>query len=73
MKKKYKIARAMNAWFCFWLVIAIMFLAHAEWSKYGEYGTFQFVSSVVFHGGLGVIIYFGIDWILRRVFNQINE
>lgn len=73
MNKQYNIARVINALVCLGIVIGIMLAAHTEWSKYGDYGTFQFIASLLVHGGLGVMIYFGVDWVLRRVFNQINE
>lgn len=72
MDKKYKIAKIINIIFCIALAVTIMLYAHHEWSKYGTYGAFQFISSLVFHGGFAVMIYCGIDWILRKVFNQIK-
>lgn len=73
MNKKYKIARVINIIFCIGIVLMIMIHAYHEWNKYGDYGVFQFVVSLVYHGGSGIMIYFGIDWILRNiVFNQIK-
>lgn len=38
----------------------------------GEYTLLSFFASLVMHGGLGIMIYCGVDWILRRVFHQIK-
>lgn len=72
MHKQYKIAIIINTLVCLGIVIGIMLAAHSEWSKHGEYGMFQFIASLVVHGGLGVMIYFGVDYILRRLFRQIK-
>lgn len=72
MEKKYKIAKAINILVCMGIVVAIMLCAYNAWSLYGKYTTFSFFASLVMHGGLGIMIYCGIDWILRRVFNQIE-
>lgn len=72
MERKYKIARTINILVCVGIVIAIMLCAYNAWSLYGEYTLFSFFASLLLHGTLGVMIYCGIDWILRRVFNQIE-
>lgn len=72
MEKKYKIAKIINTTVCLAIAITIMLYAYSEWSKYGTYGVYQFLCSLVFHGGLGIMIYCGVDWILRRVFHQIK-
>lgn len=72
MKRKYNIARTINIIFCIAIAITIMLCAYYKWSENGTYGAFQFISSLVFHGGFAVMIYCGVDWILRRVFHQIK-
>lgn len=41
------------------LIVTILMMdkAYVEWSKYGPYGWLQFISSLMIHGGLGVIVY----------------
>lgn len=70
MDKKYNIAKAINILVCMGIVVAIMLCAYNAWSLNGEYTLFSFFASLVMHGGLGVMIYFGVDSILRRVFHQ---
>lgn len=70
MRKKYNIARAINVLFSLAIIVTIMICAYNEWSKHGAYTAFSFIASLVMHGGLGVMIYFGVDSILRRVFHQ---
>lgn len=72
MDKKYKIAKVINILFSMGIVVTIMLCAYNVWSLNGEYTLFSFFASMVVHGGLGVTIYCGVDWILRRVFNQIK-
>lgn len=72
MDKKYNIARAINIMVCICIVVAIMHCTYNAWSLYGKYTTFNFFASLVVHGGLGIMIYCGVDWILRRVFHQIK-
>ena len=72
MEKKYKIAKAINILLCMGIVVAIMHCTHKAWSLNGEYNLFSFFASLVMHGALGIMIYCGVDWILRRVFHQIK-
>lgn len=72
MDKKYNIAKAINILVCMGIVVAIMLCAYNAWSLNGEYTLFSFFASLVVHGGLGIMIYCGVDWILRRVFHQIK-
>lgn len=72
MDKKYNIARVINALVCVGIAVTIMLCAYNAWSLYGEYTLFSFFTSLVMHGGLAVMIYCGVDWILRRVFHQIK-
>lgn len=72
MDKKYKIAKTINILICMGIVVAIMLCAYNAWSLYGDYTLFSFFASLVVNGVLGVMIYFGVDWILRRVFHQIK-
>lgn len=72
MDKKYNIAKVINILVCMGIVVAIMHCAYNTWSLNGEYTLFSFFASLVMHGGLGIIIYCVVDWILRRVFQQIK-
>ena len=72
MDKKYNIAKAINILVCMGIVVAIMLCAYNAWSLNGEYTLLSFFASLVMHGGLGIMIYCGVDWILRRVFHQIK-
>lgn len=72
MDKKYKIAKVVNILVCMCIVVTIMLCAYNAWSLNGEYTLFSFFASLVVHGALGVMIYCGVDWILRRVFHQIK-
>nr|DAN35741.1 MAG TPA: hypothetical protein [Caudoviricetes sp.] len=66
MEKKYKIAKTINILFSIGIVITIMLCAYNAWSLNGKYTWFSFFAS------LGIMIYCGVDWILRRVFHQIK-
>lgn len=72
MDKKYNIARVINILACIGIAVMIMLCAYNAWSLYGKYTIFSFFTSLVMHGGLAVMIYCGVDWILRRVFHQIK-
>lgn len=72
MEKKYKIAKTINILFSIGVVITIMLCAYNAWSLNGKYTWFSFFASLVMHGTLGIMIYCGVDWILRRVFHQIK-
>lgn len=70
MEKKYKIAKAINVLVCMGIVVVLMLGAYNAWSQYGKYTLFSFFASLVMHGALGIMIYCGVDCILRRVFHQ---
>jgi len=70
MDKKYKIAKAINILLCISMVVTIMLCVYDAWSLNGEYTLFSFFASLAIHGGLGIMMYCGIDWILRKVFNR---
>lgn len=72
MKKKYKIAKTINILVCIGIAVTIMLCAYNTWSLYGKYTIYSFFASLVMHGGFAVMIYCGVDWILRRVFHQIK-
>lgn len=72
MEKKYKVAKTINILFSIGVVITIMLCAYNAWSLNGKYTWFSFFASLVMHGAFGVMIYCGVDWILRRVFHQIK-
>ena len=65
---KYKIAKIVNIIVCIALVVFIMRMAYNTWSMYGPYTLFSFFASLFVHGGLGIMIYLGIDWVLKKLF-----
>ena len=69
MKRSYRIGRALNAVFCFALLIAVMLAAYDEWSMHGRYTAWSFIVSLFIHGTLCGIIYLFIDWVLKRILN----
>lgn len=72
MPELEQIAKAINILVCIGIAVTIMLCAYNAWSLYGKYTTFSFFASLVMHGGLVIMIYCGVDWILRRVFHQIK-
>jgi hypothetical protein len=64
---KLKIARALNAIICFTLTVLLMREVYFIWSMHGPYTLLSFVGSLIFHGGFGVVIYLGIDWVLKKL------
>ena len=61
------ILRTINAvvWFCF--AIGLMIVVHGEWSKFGDYTTLSFVSSLVVYGGLCFMCGFGVDSLIIKL------
>lgn len=60
---KYKIAKIVNAIICITLIVVIMRIAYNEWSLYN---LSSFFVSLFVHGFWGIVVYLGIDWILRK-------
>ncbi len=52
----------------FWIlfVVILMVCAKNQWSQYGEYTWVSFFTSVVVHGGLGLMFYIGCDELLKK-------
>lgn len=65
---KLKIAKVLNAFLCFTLTVLLMREVYFTWSMYGPYTIISFFASLVVHGGLGIMIYLGIDWMLKKLF-----
>lgn len=63
---KYGVARICNAILCLALLIIIMRAAYNTWSMYGQYTLYSFLVSLFIHGTLSGMIYFGIDYLLRK-------
>ena len=61
------ILRKINAvvWFC--LAVVLMIVIYGEWSKYGDYTTFSFVSSLVVYGGLCFMCGLGVDSLIIKL------
>ena len=66
--KRYKIAKKVNIIVCILLVVFVMRMAYNAWSANGPYTTFSFFASLVIHGGMGLLIYLGIDSLLKKFF-----
>lgn len=64
---KYEKYRIINAMFCIALVVVIMISAYKTWSMYGEYTIASFFVSLLMHGGFGLMIYLGIDNLLKKI------
>lgn len=64
---KYEVARICNAILCLALLIIIMRAAYNTWSMYGQYTLYSFLVSLFIHGTLSGMIYFGIDYLLRKI------
>lgn len=64
---KYEVARICNAILCLALLIIIIRAAYNAWSMYGQYTLYSFLVSLFIHGTLSGMIYFGIDYLLRKI------
>ena len=64
---KYGVARICNAILCLALLIIIMRAEYNVWSMYGQYTPYSFLVSLFIHGTLSGMIYFGIDYLLRKI------
>lgn len=63
----YKIARLINALGAITLLVIIMRYAYNTWSLYGPYTVTSFVISFLMHGAFCYAIYWGIDYLLRKI------
>lgn len=64
---KYKIAKIVNIIVCIALVAFIMRMAYNTWSMYGPYTLFSFFASLFVHGGMGIMVYLGINSLLKKI------
>lgn len=67
---KYNLVRDINMIVCIAIVIVIMICAYKAWSQYGEYTIMSFITSLIIHGSFGTMIYFGIDYVIRKLFKK---
>lgn len=67
---RYNLARIINAIVCIIGTIALMICVYHAWSQNGEYTIISFFMSLIAHGGIGVMTYLGIDYVIRRLFNK---
>lgn len=63
---KYKVAMSINLALSILLVLVMMRLAYKSWIVYSPYTIGDLFLSVFIHGGLGVMFYLVVGWILRR-------
>lgn len=61
------ILRKINAVVWFNLAVFLMNVVHGEWSKYGDYTTLSFVSSLVVYGGLCLMCGLGVDSLIIKL------
>lgn len=66
MKRCKKIAKIINTIVCIVLLVFVMQKIYDVWSMYGPYTWLSFVSSLIIHGGVVVMIYLGINWLLNK-------
>ena len=61
--KHWRVANAVV-----WTIVSVVLMVtcYFEWSKYGEYTFMSFLSSLVFHGGLGFCLGIIIDSYLKK-------
>ena len=67
---KVSTARKINAVIWFVAAVALMLYVKCEWSKYGDYAVFSFFSSLVFQGGLCLLIGYVVDEQIVEHFNH---
>lgn len=65
---KRKISKVLNAIVCLILTILLMREVYFTWSMYGPYTIMSFFASLVIHGGMGVLMYLGVDCLLKKFF-----
>ena len=65
---RLKIAKVLNAIVCLTLTVLLMREVYFAWSIYGPYTIMSFFASLVIHGGMGVMVYLGINFLLKRIF-----
>lgn len=56
----------------FWLVLAIVIMIYAyfAWSRYGEYTSASFMSSLIIHGGVCAFFCAVVDDAIERHYNK---
>ena len=67
---KVSTARKINAVIWFVAAVALMLYVKVEWSKYGDYTVLSFFSSLVFQGGLCLLIGYVVDEQIVEHFNR---
>lgn len=65
---KLKIAKILNAIVCLIFTILLMCEVYFNWSMYGTYTIMSFFVSLIIHGGLGLMSYLSINYLLNRIF-----
>ena len=65
---RLKIAKVLNAIVCLTLTVLLMREVYFAWSIYGPYTIMSFFASLVIHSGMGVMVYLGINFLLKRIF-----
>lgn len=68
--KKYKIAKTLNILLSLSFTIVLMVGAYNAWSLYGRYSLYSFFVSLLIHGGLGLMLYLGIDFLIKKMFKN---
>ena len=67
---KVSTARKINAVIWFVAAVALMLYVKVEWSKYGDYTALSLFSSLVFQGGLCLLIGYVVDEQIVEHFNR---
>ena len=64
---KLKIAKVLNAVVCLILTVLLMREVYFTWSMYGPYTIMSFIASLTVHGGMGLMVYLGINSLLKKI------
>ena len=64
---KLKIAKVLNAIVCLTLTVLLMREVYFTWSMYGPYTIMSFIASLTVHGGMGLMVYLGINSLLKKI------
>ena len=62
---KKKILNVLNELFCIVVTTILMTSAYRAWSECGGYNYLSFFVSLIIHGGVGVAIYLGLNYLLN--------
>lgn len=65
MKKNF--VKTLNALFAFIVTIFLMRKAYYTWNEYGGYNHLSFFVSLIIHGGIGFLIYLGLNCVLKNI------